>query len=193
MSLEETKIKKKILVPGLMVLVVGIVLAAVSADEPVTSLNDLPDAAWTPILSQDPANPSMLSPTSQPYSRTLWAYGPMPTGGSFRLNIRTSGPVRVTMASVASQQGLNVVFDEVGTSFLESVYASGGTFQLQIENEGTNPVQILEGSSVIGQQRVISYQTVYPYVAWGSLTAAFGVLLIVVGYFAKSKKRVPKK
>lgn len=168
-------------------------MAAITVSEPVTSFRELPGVVWTPILTQDPVNPSVLSPASQPYDRTFWGYGPMPVGGFFELNIGVSGPVKVIVASVESGQTSATVFEKVGTQFFEPVAASGGTYQVQITNEGTNPVEILTGSNVIAQQRVTSYQTVYPYATWGSLTAALGVVLLVVGFLAKPKKRLSKR
>lgn len=172
---------------------IGVLLAAVAVTKPVTSLRDIPGAVWTPILSPDPANPSVLSPASQPYSSAgPWGYGPMPIGGSFALNILVSGPVRVTVSSITGDLTSETVYDEVGTSFFEPVAASGGTWEVRITNEGTSSVEVMSGSNVIGQQRVTSYETVYPYVGWGSLVAALGVVLAVVGAVAKSKKRVSK-
>jgi hypothetical protein len=178
----------------LILIVVGIVLAVVVVTKPVTNLQDIPNAVWTPILSLDPANPSVLSPASEPYnSAGPWGYGPMPVGGSLALNILASGSVRVTVASVTSEQTLDFVFDDVGTSFFESVAASGGTYQVQITNEGATSVEIMSGSNVTAQQRVTTYETSYPYVSWGSLVAALGVVLVVVGYISKPKKRLSKR
>ena len=173
---------------------VGIVLVEVVVTKPVTSLKDIPGALWTPIQSQDPAHPSFLSPASQAYSRAgPWGYGPMPVRGSFALNILVSGPVRVNVASVASDQTLETVFDRVGTSFFESVPASGGTYQVQITNEGASSVEIMSGSSVIAQERVTTYEVAFPYTSWGVLILVLGVALVVVGFLSKSKKRLSKK
>lgn len=182
------------MVPGLILIVAGIVLAAVVVTKPVTNLKDIPGAVWTPIQSQNPANPSVLSPASEPYNRAgPWGYGPMPIGGQFALNILASGPVRVIVASVSSDQTLETVYNKFGTSFFEPVPASGGTYQVQVTNEGTSSVEIMSGSNVFAQQRITTYETSYPYVGWGSLVAVLGVALVIVGYISKPKKRLSKR
>ncbi len=178
----------------MILIVVGIVLALVVVTKPVTSLRDISGAVWTPIESQDPVNPSVLSSASGPYSQAgPWGYGPMPVGGQLALNVMASGPVRVIVASVSSDQTLEIVYDETKASHFEPVPASGGTYQVQITNEGTSSVEILGGSNVFAQQRITTYETGYPYVGWGGLVAVLGVALVVVGYVLKPKRKLSKR
>lgn len=182
------------MVLGAVLIVVGVLLTQVVVTTPVTSLKDISGAVWSPIVSLDPDHPSLLSPASGLYDHAgPWGFGPMPFDSVFALTISTSGPVRVTISSVASDYSLDTIFDHVGHSFSESVHVGGGTYQIDILNQGSIPVEILSGSKVVGQQRVTTYERVFPFISWGVLVVIAGIALVGFGFLSKSRKRLSKK
>jgi hypothetical protein len=185
-------VRKSILAVGLIVVIAGVALAVFSTRESYTTAEEL--SVWYPIYTQNPADYSTLSPASEPYNRTFWGYGPMPFNGLLELNIATTGPVRVLVSFIVGQDVVDVVYDVTGTMFEgKSIPAGGGTYQVEIRNEGSESVRIYSGSNVRAMADKTDYVTVYPYTNLGGLVAAVGVILLVLGLVIKPRRKARKR
>jgi hypothetical protein len=144
----------------------------------------------------DPVTPSTLTPLNE----TGWDYSALTQGGSFlKLNVTASNNVTLMIGepsynNVTGEQTLNnLIFNQVGTRFTQDVAISGtGASFLEIENEGTTPVNISGNVTKIG---TINH-TVYPYSLLGTLVALAGFVLLIYGIVTRpgpGRKHAKKK
>jgi hypothetical protein len=184
-------VRKFVVVLGLVLIVVGVVVATYQVDE--TYADEVEVGSWgktTPIW------PSTLNGTGSPGNRTIWGVGGMSRYSWFEFSLAFSGDLRVTVAAVANPQNAGEepvapVFDETGSSVFRRVNVGEGTWQVDIFNEGLVPVDILPGSFVVAKESVAVPEVGYPYTLPGTLVALLGVVVLVVGVV--SRGRVKRK
>jgi len=83
----------------------------------------------------------------------------------------------------------NVIFNQVGTRFTQEVAIAGTAASLlEIDNEGTTPVNISGNVTKIGNKN----QTIYPYSSLGFLVAVVGSILLIYGILTRSGKKHSK-
>jgi hypothetical protein len=112
-------------------------------------------------------------------------------GTSLGLNITASNVVRVRIGTLGPNPSdepiwQRLVFNDTGTRFIQriSIADTYANF-LEIKNEGKDVVDISGDVEKIGDIR----QTSYPYLGLGTLTAVFGLILLIYGVSAKPKRR----
>lgn len=167
-------------------MVVGIFLATFSAVESYSEEEVL--TKWDDIW------PSTLNAPPNPRNSTFWG-SYVPRGAWVELDLSFSGSLRVTVSGVQQTgQTTTPIFDELGVFFDDKVAVSGGgTYQVDIKNEGSSSVDIDPGSSVAVKQNVGEYRASNPYLVPGTLTACVGVVVLVVGFVTKPGRARRKK
>lgn len=182
---EETRIRKIIVITGLILLIAGIVLAvSESTVESRTEEN---------VIETWDMWPHTLNPPSEPWNHTFWGRL-MQQGWWFEFDVSASHPVRITVSVVQHlpDPWLVPIFDQVGTRFTQSVTTGGtGTYQVDIINEGPYTVD-LEGS-VTAKREETRNQRLYPYAALGTVIALIGVAVLSAGIYTKSTSSKRKK
>jgi hypothetical protein len=170
---------------GLIFLILGITLGAFSIQESHTEENTLDE--W------DDIGPSTIEPQTGP----SWTLG-MQNGSFFELNVLASGWVRVRIGTPVYDELnqisflTNTIFDLVGTRFTQRVaVGEGGTYQVEIKNEWTTPVNI--SGRVFAKKIVTIWQTVYPYSLVGFANLWLGTLVMTIGVLTKPKKRFSRR
>ncbi len=171
---------------ALIFLTMGIVLATFSKQESYTEENTLNH--WN-LKGPSTLNPNGLA--------TTWALE-MQDGSYFELNVSASDNVRVRIGIPTTNQGTteivlrNVIFDQVGTRFTQEVAVSeSSTYQVEIRNVGTTPVNIW--GNVSAKKIVIIYQLVYPYSSLATLVLLGGLASLIYGVLTEPKKRRSKR
>jgi hypothetical protein len=184
--MEESQIRKTILAMALMFLIAGTVLAAFSIQRSHTEENILDTWDLNGSSALDPQAPG-----------PSWARQ-MPEGSFFELNISASNTLRLRIGTLVHNETTgedfltNLVFDQVGTRFVQEVAVGGNdTYQVEIKNEGASIVSIW--GNVLAKNAVVSYQTVYPYASLGTLALLTGSATMIYGLFTKPKKRPGKR
>lgn len=174
--------KKLFVLLGLVLLVFGVVAVTYSTLERSTT----EEAVWT----WDSIYPSTLNPPSEPDNSTF-AGTYLANGCWFELDLSFSGPVRVSIyAMEQGEAGMVSMFNEVGERFTQKVWASGGgTFNIEIRNEGSFAVDIATGSQVVAKRNVTTNLVLYPYRSIGVLVALVGLCLLLFGLVAKGRPK----
>lgn len=180
----KAKIRKTFLIMGLMLLIIGIVLAVFSIQESHAEENAV--GRWDNIW------PYALKPQSEP--GPIWAIEMPEGGGFFELNVSATDTVRVRIGSPGYDNVtekdvlLGIVFDQVGTRFTQKVAVGGsGYYEVEIKNEGTASVGIW--GDVVAKKAEVTHQTVYPYSSLGTLVMLGGLTSLIYGVLTKPKKR----
>ncbi|TET21057.1 hypothetical protein E3J74_00685 [Candidatus Bathyarchaeota archaeon] len=174
----ETRIKKVIVIMGTILLIAGIALAAYSTVETRTEENVV--ETWN-------IWPPTLNPPSESLNRTFWGrymYGDM----WFEFDVSSSHPLRLTVSILeySPTPWMTTIFNEVGTSFTGNVTTvGGGTYQIDIINEGPNAVD-LWGNVKVMQEETKDHQ-LYPYATPGTITALIGAAVLFAGIYIKPK------
>lgn len=180
-----TKIKKQIVIAGMLLLIVGIPVALYSTTEDITEENirEIWDI-W----------PSTLTPPPNPQNRTFWGRL-MRADWWFELNISSSHPIRVMVSVLHGGETRYMVpiFNEVGSSFTQEVQTDTlGTYQVDILNEGTIAVDISGNVTAKGPE-ITKSQTEYPYAIQGALIALAGMITLLYGTLKKPKLSKSRK
>lgn len=167
-------------------LIAGTVLAAFSIQESHTDENILDTWNLNGSSALDPQAPG-----------PSWALE-MPEGSFFELNISASNTLRLRIGTLVHNEDTgedfltNLVFDQIGTRFIQQVVAGGNnTYQVEIKNEGTSLVSIW--GNILAKKAVVTYQTVYPYASLGTLAVLTGSASMIYGFLTKPKKRPGKR
>lgn len=180
--MEERKIRKRVVVIGLICLVMGIVLVVFSIEESHAEENTL--GRWENIWL------STLNPHDQ--AGPSWSVE-MQKGSFFELNVSASGTLR-TMIGNATYNNytneevlVNVIFDQSGTHFDQKVVVGeDGFYTMEIKNEGTTPVNIW--GNVLTKRIATSHETVHPYSSLGTPAILAGLTSLIYGGLTNSKK-----
>ena len=177
---------------GLVLLVVGVVVAAYPSNESFSVETTV--GSWgvtTPIW------PSTLNGTDKPGNSTFWGRGGMSRYSWYEFSLAFSGPVRLSVSYMTNPDSpsggtKNAVFNQVVTAFDDRVNAGPGTWQVDIVNEGLTPVDIVPGSFVVAKESLSETRVGYPYSLYGTFVALLGVVVLVVGVVSKSKVKRKK-
>jgi len=177
------KIRNAVVVMALILLTVGIVLAY---SHPESLPEQITLDKW------DPLTPSTLSSQNE----TGWDFTELTQGGSFlKLNVTASDNVTLIIGEpiydnvTGEETWTNVIFNQVGTRFTQEVAIAGTAASLlEIDNEGTTPVNISGNITKIGNIN----QTIYPYSSLGFLVAVVGSILLIYGILTRSGKKHSK-
>jgi len=170
--------KKLIVIAGVALLVAGIALAAYSTVETRTEEN---------IIETWNIWPPTLNPPSESLNRTFWGRY-MYAGSWFELDVSSSHPLRLTVSVLEYDltPWMTTIYNDVGTSFTGNVTTvGGGTYQIDIINEGPNAVD-LWGNVKAMEEETEDYQF-YPYATPGTITALIGVAALFAGIYIKPK------
>ena len=122
-----------------------------------------------------------------------WGLG-IPEGSFFELNVSASDKVRIRIGipvyveEEAKMILTDLIFNKVGVYFSQKVEVNkSGTYQVEIKNEGTNPVNV--SGIIFAKRLMVFHQTVYPYSSLGYPLVFGGVILLIYGILNKPKKR----
>jgi hypothetical protein len=163
-------------------LTLGAISALYSAEE--ISYEEKTVGTWDSIAS------SSLTPPTEPHNSTFWSV--LMQGGSwFEMDLFFSGSLRVTVYAMKSAtQTLTPIFDQSGVAFNQKVsILEPGSYDIEIRNEGSTVVEILPGSTVAAKQIEAKKHASYPYQALGVLAISFGLIILLLGVFIKSKTK----
>ncbi|HKZ93467.1 MAG TPA: hypothetical protein VJ249_02645 [Candidatus Bathyarchaeia archaeon] len=185
--------RRLFVVAGLVLVIVGVALTLYSVREVYFEENVV--EVWGSVVR--PIWPSRLNASGSSGDRGFWGRF-MSRSSWFKLNLSFSGVVRVSVSSVQrdaeGSQTLVPVFSEVGAVFGQRVDVGGnGTYQVDLVNEGAVPVDVLPGSNVYAKENVAKNRVGSPYSVVGTLAALLGVVVMIFGLVAKSRKPMKVK
>jgi len=172
--------KKAFVMIGLISFLIGVFLAVFPTQVSYTKEIDKWNIGFCTIRPKDPG--------------PCWGRR-MSRGTFLELNISASDTVRVRIGVPVYDKFIhemvlkNITFSQVGTNFTQKVEISeSGAYQVEIKNEGTNPVNVW--GSVSAKKTI--HQTVHPYSSLATPIVLGSLVSLIYGVSAKSKKRYIK-
>jgi len=139
---------------------------------------------WDSIAS------TSLSPPPGPHDSTFWGRG-MNRGSWFELDLSFSDPLRVTVYKAEdATQTLIPIFEKSDVAITQEVdILEPSSYQIVIKNEGSTAVEILPGSAVAARQMEATKNASYLFQVLAILAISCGLIILLLGVFAKSKTR----
>jgi len=167
-------LRKRIVILGAIVLVVGLALSALTTQEAFSAKREVEVDSWTP--------PDRVFP---PEDSTFYARLMKP-GMWFQLDVSSTDSIRLTVSLVKSEEK-SPIFTNVGTSFDQPITTGlTGTYWIDIVN--VSPSSITLEGEIITKQLESAPVTSSPLILVGAPLMIIGTIVLVYGV-VKEKPR----
>jgi len=173
-------LRKRIVVLGALLLVIGLTLLALTTQEAFTEKREVELDTWAP--------PDRVFP---PQDSTFYARLMQP-GMWFQLDVSATDSTRLTISLVQSQEIKTPVFDQEGTSFDQKVTTGKtGTYWIDIVN--VSPSSITLEGKILAKRLEAAPSTSSPYTLVGAPLMIIGAIVLVYGIIKEKPRTLRSK